>query len=345
MKKNTNIRKSVFAIVCALMSAVAAVAASAAADVNGDGRENNKDVIALFRYVSGGDKAEDETAYDFNGDGSVNNKDVVSLFKYLSGETPKENELELFVKRADLSSYTLEETFYENGILDNRQVCEHKEGYDHLLITLNAEDEADGEYSFRQEFYTVLNEREGISDLIYERTHQHKWYGKSFDWPTYLMLARLNTKEFNLIIDPSLYDRVSDNVFIAKKGCEDDAGQDFFFDNGVIDWESSDIDYYPEEFVSIKITISGSDLTVYAESVVDCAGSVTERTYEVLLCKTGVTSFDVPEYETEPKGGLPGDNSYATAYVRSGGSVSSEGRNVKSDDITVRPALWINLGS
>ena len=41
----------------------------------------------------------------------------------------------------------------------------------------------------------------------------------------------------------------------------------------------------------------------------------------------------------------PGGNAYATAYVRSGGSVSSEGRNVKSDDITVRPALWVNLGS
>lgn len=40
-----------------------------------------------------------------------------------------------------------------------------------------------------------------------------------------------------------------------------------------------------------------------------------------------------------------GGNAYATAYVRSGGSVSSEGRNVKSDDITVRPALWINPGS
>lgn len=39
-----------------------------------------------------------------------------------------------------------------------------------------------------------------------------------------------------------------------------------------------------------------------------------------------------------------GGNSYATAYVRSGGSVSSEGRNVRSDDIAVRPALWIDLG-
>lgn len=40
-----------------------------------------------------------------------------------------------------------------------------------------------------------------------------------------------------------------------------------------------------------------------------------------------------------------GGNSYASAYVRSGGSVSSEGRNVRSDDIAVRPALWIDLGA
>ncbi len=53
-------------------------------DVNEDEAADNKDVVFLFRYVSGSEKAEDETFYDFNGDGEINNKDVASLFRYLS---------------------------------------------------------------------------------------------------------------------------------------------------------------------------------------------------------------------------------------------------------------------
>ena len=55
-----------------------------AGDVNGDKSLDNKDVVALFRYVSKGEAAEDETIYDFNGDKSVDNKDVVALFRFLS---------------------------------------------------------------------------------------------------------------------------------------------------------------------------------------------------------------------------------------------------------------------
>ena len=53
-------------------------------DCNGDGAVDNKDVVVLFRYVSGGKKAEDESVYDFNNDGVVDNKDVVALFRYTS---------------------------------------------------------------------------------------------------------------------------------------------------------------------------------------------------------------------------------------------------------------------
>ncbi len=54
-------------------------------DINGDGSVNNKDVVALFKYVSGGGTDVNIIALDVNGDGSVNNKDVVALFKYVSG--------------------------------------------------------------------------------------------------------------------------------------------------------------------------------------------------------------------------------------------------------------------
>ena len=54
-------------------------------DINGDESVNNKDVVALFKYVSGGEVTTNEIALDVNGDGLVNNKDVVALFKYVSG--------------------------------------------------------------------------------------------------------------------------------------------------------------------------------------------------------------------------------------------------------------------
>ena len=55
-------------------------------DCNGDGAVNNKDVAALFKYVSDVPVNVDEPALDCNGDGSVNNKDVGYLFRYLSGQ-------------------------------------------------------------------------------------------------------------------------------------------------------------------------------------------------------------------------------------------------------------------
>ena len=64
-------------------------------DVNGDDAVDNKDVVVLFRYVSGGNKVEDESSYDYNGDGSVDNKDVVALFRFVSsGAEPEELEPE-----------------------------------------------------------------------------------------------------------------------------------------------------------------------------------------------------------------------------------------------------------
>ena len=54
-------------------------------DINGDGSVDNKDVVALFRYTSGGDAKVNEIALDVNGDGFVDNKDVVVLFRFVSG--------------------------------------------------------------------------------------------------------------------------------------------------------------------------------------------------------------------------------------------------------------------
>ncbi|MBO4423257.1 MAG: CHAP domain-containing protein [Clostridia bacterium] len=53
-------------------------------DVNKDGKVNNKDVVALFRYVSEGQTGGDPLIYDLNGDGKINNKDVLTLFRTIS---------------------------------------------------------------------------------------------------------------------------------------------------------------------------------------------------------------------------------------------------------------------
>ena len=45
---------------------------------------NNKDVVALFRYVSDDDVDVVLSRLDVNGDGKANNKDVVALFRIVS---------------------------------------------------------------------------------------------------------------------------------------------------------------------------------------------------------------------------------------------------------------------
>ena len=82
-------------IITLILAAVMIIATAAASvvfavsqntyDINSDGTTDNKDVVTLFRYLSGSIKADDESIYDYNGDGEVNNKDVVELFKSISG--------------------------------------------------------------------------------------------------------------------------------------------------------------------------------------------------------------------------------------------------------------------
>lgn len=84
-------KKILSLIICALMIVLAAVpvfakTAGIAGDVNKDGGVDNKDVVSLFRRVSGGNVDVDEIAADCNGDGTVDNKDVVILFRFTSGQ-------------------------------------------------------------------------------------------------------------------------------------------------------------------------------------------------------------------------------------------------------------------
>ena len=85
--------KKFITLLSALITAAICMAASAAAafpgDINGDKEINNKDVAALFRYVSGITSGAVKDNCDFNGDGKINNKDVTALFRSVSsGNVP-----------------------------------------------------------------------------------------------------------------------------------------------------------------------------------------------------------------------------------------------------------------
>ena len=55
-------------------------------DCNSDGVINNRDVVALFRFISSDYELDCDPAYDFNQDGKINNKDVAALFKYVNSQ-------------------------------------------------------------------------------------------------------------------------------------------------------------------------------------------------------------------------------------------------------------------
>ena len=89
MKKT--VRRMICAVLCAatvssvIFGAGVSALSGKAGDVNRDGSVDNKDVVALFRYLNGtSGTAADVIACDANGDGEKDNKDVVTLFRHLS---------------------------------------------------------------------------------------------------------------------------------------------------------------------------------------------------------------------------------------------------------------------
>ncbi|MBQ7698873.1 MAG: dockerin type I repeat-containing protein [Clostridia bacterium] len=87
MKKLTSLL-----LVIIMTAAVFTGAASAgrAGDADGDKEINNKDVVTLFRYLSGDENNAVKENCDFNNDGKVNNKDVTLLFRAISSGTISE---------------------------------------------------------------------------------------------------------------------------------------------------------------------------------------------------------------------------------------------------------------
>ena len=54
-------------------------------DIDGNGKQNNKDVLRLMQYLAGWDVEVEAGSLDINGDGKLNNKDPLCLMQYLAG--------------------------------------------------------------------------------------------------------------------------------------------------------------------------------------------------------------------------------------------------------------------
>ncbi|MBO4423524.1 MAG: dockerin type I repeat-containing protein, partial [Clostridia bacterium] len=82
--------KRILSLIIALIMVTAVFAGAVAAranrpgDTNGDGEVDNKDIVTLFRFVSGGASGSVGENCDYNGDGEIDNKDVVMLFRDIS---------------------------------------------------------------------------------------------------------------------------------------------------------------------------------------------------------------------------------------------------------------------
>ena len=143
--------KKLIAAFLALVTAAAVLPAAAAGrpgDADGDREINNRDIVTLFRYVSGIETAAAPDNCDFNGDGKVNNKDVTTLFRAVSdGSVPE-----------------LEEYVPENP---------YEEGWDETIVKANAlADGVQGRYTDAERSGFVISNRN--MSLCYDLTT----YGK-----------------------------------------------------------------------------------------------------------------------------------------------------------------------
>ena len=85
MKKLASVLLATVILAAFAAAACIFVRSNTIGDTNGDGLIDNKDVVALFRFVSGNKNAAIAENCDFNKDGDTDNKDVVALFRALSG--------------------------------------------------------------------------------------------------------------------------------------------------------------------------------------------------------------------------------------------------------------------
>lgn len=108
---------TVLVITSALLIGTGVSAASLSGDANGDGEIDNKDVVVLFRFLSGSTKNVVEDNCDYNNDGEINNKDVTVLFRFLSGSNPSSGGDEFVIKPDSSATLAVSHVFGDHMVI------------------------------------------------------------------------------------------------------------------------------------------------------------------------------------------------------------------------------------
>ena len=114
--------KKILSLVLAAVMTVAVFTGTGSAadrkgDANGDGEIDNKDVVVLFRFLSGSTKNVVEDNCDFNNDGEINNKDVTVLFRFLSGSNPSSGGDEFVIKPDSSATLAVSHVFGDHMVI------------------------------------------------------------------------------------------------------------------------------------------------------------------------------------------------------------------------------------
>ena len=109
-------------IASAMLTGAGAAAAGIPGDTNGDGEIDNKDVVVLFRYVSGNKSGAVEENCDYNGDGETDNKDVVALFRAVSEGLPSIITGEFIITPDESATLSVPRVFGDHMVLQRDSV-------------------------------------------------------------------------------------------------------------------------------------------------------------------------------------------------------------------------------
>ena len=225
-----------------------------------------------------------------------------------------ENDLEIFVRQMDVSSYTAEMSEYFDGELGNNQVFAKYENIRYWKEIYNEYDEETGDYYlYPLEYYYITDNDDAANpdSLLCWKQSVNEWRETTDDADIYADLNQCYMRRYQYEIDPLQFEQVTSTYYRAKADCVTAVGKAFFCDMDIEHW--GELDGIPqrirrtETFSSFELEIVSGNLKVRATSRIEDGDNSADITYELVLSKMAVTTLSVPEYVEEPEDGFPAD--------------------------------------
>ena len=236
-----------------------------------------------------------------------------------------ENDLEVFVRQMDVSSYTAELSEYFDGVLGNNQVFAKSENIRYWQEIYNEHDLETGDYYAYPTEYYYMTDNEDATDpdsLLCWQQRENAWYAISDGSDIYYELNQCYMRRYQYNIDPAQFEQVTSTYYRAKEDCVTAVGKAFFCDMDLLHWgELNGVTqkiWRTEVFYSFELEIVSGNLKVRATSRIEDGDNSANVTYEIVLSKMGVTTLSMPEYVEEPEGGFPYDT-IADCYEKAQG--------------------------